>query len=218
MLPVVLAPAAVQTPQAVDVSSYLAQASDAALGRLPVQIVPQPVQGARVENNQRGGQQGNERQAAPSAAANSGSGFAAGSFAGNQEIRLPSPFSTTFLAQLFGQAAAPGNQAAQANVQAIWMNAGADAAADTGFVDYERLEEYGQVKYAPSGAKLPLESAAPSLPAVTASALPVLTYRRSLREGDTSSVFNNGMAAYNSTQGRNLAIAVRGAQEYSGLF
>lgn len=214
MLPVVLTPAVVQTPQAVDMSPFTGLASDAALGRLPVHVVPQPVQGARVANDQRGGQQRQEQQPSSTPVTNNTStGFSILSQAGKQDIRLPAPFSTTFLAQLFGQIPMEGPE--QADVAAIWLGNG-ETSLDYGYVDFERLEEYGQVKYAPSGAKLHAGDNLSVYEEIRT--LAPQTYRRSLRGEGAVSVFANGLTAYASTQGRNLSLAASRAQEYSAIF
>ncbi|MGB1539926.1 MAG: hypothetical protein ACPG80_03115, partial [Rickettsiales bacterium] len=70
-------------------------------------------------------------------------------FAQTQGANVESPFSTTFIAQLFGQL--------PANDDVIGSLFGEGTGVPAGFVDFSRLAEFDKVKYKPSGAFAPRE-------------------------------------------------------------
>lgn len=218
MLPV-LPPTVAQVPQAVDMSSVLTTPSDAALGRLPLRVVPQTVNASKPD------QQGTRQQARPSvlpetpATPSKTSSFDALINAGKGEIRLPSPFSTTFLAQLFGQMSSMSTE--NSGAAAIWLNASTanEAVKDSGMLEYERLEEQlGQVKYAPSGAKMTEGSLSNSIQEWRSQAAQVVPFRRTSGKQGAASVFNSGQAAYASAQSRGLSQAAASSQAVSIRF
>lgn len=145
MIPAVAIPTA-QVPPPVDPSAFTGQMSDPAVGRLPFNTVAPPVTGQKVADDSRGSQQQARRgpsEDAPENLLSRLTGRAEG------EIRLESPFSAPFMAQLFGQI--------NLDTDVVGGLFGDGTGVAAGFVDFERLAEFGEVKYMPSGAFEPRE-------------------------------------------------------------
>lgn len=137
MIPTIAAPN-IQVPPPVDASVFTAPSQEPALGRLPLNIVPPPVTNPKVADDNRGGQQParNTQNPAPRTVPNT----AAKLFEANGEIAFESPYSTTFVAQLFGQ-----------------FSGTEQGGISDGFLDFEQLAQFSMVKYRPSMAFRPPE-------------------------------------------------------------
>lgn len=204
-----------QTPPAVDMSSFVKPASDTALGRLPLRSVPQTVQSPK-SDEQRSNQQ--QRQASESPAANASAKPANFSFLVNgkeSEAQPLTPFSAPFIAQLFGQIASDAPEGA--GIAAIWLGNG-KSLKDQSTSLAERMDEYVDLKYAPSGAKPSLTGANTVMQEWRAQNAQSLTYRRPMNRQDTASLFTGGIGAYSSAQSRSLSQASARAQEISIQF
>lgn len=212
MIPVISAPN-IQVPPPVDVSVFTAP-SEPALGRVPVHIVPAPVTNPKVADNRPGPQPGRTHTEAPSGAAPATAFF----LRGEGEIAFASPYSTPFIAQLFGQFAF----ADETNLPG-------------GFLDFEQLAQFNMVKYKPSLAFRPREQQVPAsapegngdmsyseiwasigaalrdsgqvelrdMP-VAGSDMATAPKPQENRQPAVASLFVSGMGAYGATQSRNL--------------
>lgn len=133
----------IQVAPPVDTSVFTAPSPEPALGRLPLNVVPPPVTNPKVADNSR------NSQPAPRTnqnAANAASDKPAFSFAtANGEMAFESPYSTTFVAQLFGQ---------------FTMAEGSGM--NDGFLDFEQLASMNFVKYKPSLAFRPRDDVQPA--------------------------------------------------------
>lgn len=143
MIPTLSAPN-IQVPPPVETSVFTGQNADAALGRLPVVTVPPTVTSAKVADDTRSQQQARNPQQNSTPAAES---FSVSTQMGAGELVFESPYSTTFVAQLFGQF-----QTADETLGAL---SGQSAEAPLGFVDFDRLSQFDITKYMPSFAFRP---------------------------------------------------------------
>lgn len=214
MLPLIVAPMPVPIPQAADMSAFTGQISDAALGRLPTRVVPQTVTAPKAEDQRNPAQQ---RQAEPqeqTASQSKLSNFDALMNAGKGEIKLPSPFSTTFIAQIFGQYdtdSEVGNA-----VASIWLSNGKVTPKDSGLLEYERIvQQQGMVKYAPSAAKPMISGSAQALQQLQLQNNQAMVYRRNTNRQEISPLFVGGASAYSSAQVRPLAAVASASREIS---
>lgn len=123
----------IQQPPPVEMSVFTGQNADAALGRLPVVTVPPTVNSPKVADDGRGNQQRNytPQNAVPTPAA----GILTPSVSASGGMSFASPYSTTFVAQLFGQ----------------FQNGGLP----DGLLDFDQLSQFNIVKYMPSLASRP---------------------------------------------------------------
>lgn len=130
----------IQVAPPVDTSVFTAPSPEPALGRLPLNVVPPPVTNPKVADNSRNSQPAprNNQNAANAASDKPAFSFAAA----NGEMAFESPYSTTFVAQLFGQ---------------FTMAEGSGM--NDGFLDFEQLASMNFVKYKPSLAFRPREDA-----------------------------------------------------------
>jgi hypothetical protein len=133
-----------QVPPPVEVSVFTGQNADAALGRLPVVTVPPTVTSAKVADDGRGQQQQRNPQQTPAAP---DAQFSVSTQGGTGELAFASPYSTTFVAQLFGQF-----QTGDAGLGAL---SGQSTDIPLGFVDFDRLSQFDITKYMPSFAFRP---------------------------------------------------------------
>ncbi|MBM3618458.1 MAG: hypothetical protein FJX23_07950, partial [Alphaproteobacteria bacterium] len=176
-------------------SAFTGQISDAALGRLPTRVVPQAVNAPKAEDRQNSGQQRQPTEQPATATAAGSSTFQALMNAGKGEIKLPSPFSTTFIAQIFGQydtSSEVGNA-----VTAIWLSNGRATPKDSGMLEYERIvQQQGMVKYAPSAAKPTVSGSAQALQQLQAQNNQALVFRRNTNKQELSPLFVGGASAY----------------------
>lgn len=214
MLPLIVAPTAVPAPQAVDMSAFNGQISDAALGRLPTRVVPQTVTAPKTDDNRNPAQQRQASEQAAVAAKPSASAFEALMNAGKGEIKLPSPFSTTFIAQIFGQydtSSEVGNA-----VTSIWLTNGKATPKDSGMLEYERIvQQQGMVKYAPSAARPMVSGSGEAVQILQSQNAQALVFRRNANKQEISPLFVGGASAYSSAQVRPLAAATYGSREIS---
>lgn len=124
----------IQQPPPVEVSVFTGQNADAALGRLPIITVPPPVNSPKVTDDGRGGQQQRhspqQTLIQPSVAS-----ILAPLTSASGGIAFASPYSTPFVAQLFGQ----------------FTNSELPA----GELDFDQLSQFSVVKYMPSLAARP---------------------------------------------------------------
>lgn len=151
----------IQIAPLVEQSVFTGQNADAALGRLPVVTVPPTIANVKVADNRPG--QAHARPPAQPEAAGQGEGAAPFSLGGSGELAFESPYSTTFVAQLFGQF-----QTSDATLGAL---GGESAELPLGFIDFERLSQFDVTKYMPSfafGPRVPRSEAAAQPPAVPA--------------------------------------------------
>lgn len=142
----------IQVAPAVEMSVFTGQNSDAALGRLPVVTVPPAISNNRVSDDNRGQSPAQRNTAATSKPSASAAPFSlGGSLGGTGELVFESPYSTTFVAQLFGQ------------FQALDGGLGESIVLPLDFVDFERLSQFNVTKYMPSFASHPqLKTPAPA--------------------------------------------------------
>lgn len=147
MIPTIAAPN-IQIAPPVEVSAVTAPSQEPALGRLPMNIVSPPVTNPKVADNPRGGQNLPKDNAPPAASkAPAGQPFA---LSGQGELAFESPYSTTFVAQIFGQ---------------TFLSEGGGIV--DGFLDFEQLAQLDMVKYKPSlafrpRAEMPQAESAPA--------------------------------------------------------
>lgn len=205
----------IQVPPPVETSVFTGQNTDAALGRLPVVTVPPTVSNAKVADDGRGGQQHQRQGQGGHGASAEAEQFQLQPFAVFGELHFESPYSTPFIAQLFGQFPS-GNTTVDAMFAQL---TGESAAMPQGFVDFERLSQMDVVKYMPS---LAFRPAAPPIQREAANAAEGGTAEMDLRYmavasndlaplGDARetpstrlpTLFNSGMEAYHSIQSRN---------------
>lgn len=132
MIPTLSLPT-IQQPPSVEMSVFTGQNADAALGRLPVVTVPPTVNSPKVADDGRGSQPRNytQQNAAPTPA----TGILTPSVSASGGMAFASPYSTTFVAQLFGQ----------------FQNGGLP----DGLLDFDQLSQFNIVKYMPSLASRP---------------------------------------------------------------
>lgn len=135
----------IQIAPAVEQSVFTGQNADAALGRLPVVTVPPTVSNPKVADN-RAGQTPRQPADLP-VETGQGGNVVPFSLSGAGELAFESPYSTTFVAQLFGQF-----QVADADIGAL---GGESVDLPLGFVDFERLSQFDFTKYMPSFAFRP---------------------------------------------------------------
>lgn len=216
MLPLIVAPTSVPTPpQAIDMSPITGPTSDAALGRLPTRVVPQAVTTPKADDQR--GSNAQARSAAPAQPAPQSIGlsnFDALMNAGKGEIKLPSPFSTTFIAQMFGQYDSTSDS--DTAVTSIWLSNGRVSPKESGMLEFERVvEQQNMVKYAPSAAKPLVSGATGALQEWRAQNAQALTYRRNTNKQEVASLFVGGVNAYSSAQARALSNASARPQEVS---
>lgn len=139
MVPIVAVPHMQASPP-VETSLFTGNIAHPAIGRLPVHVVPPPIDNPEVADynrQQQQGRQGNQpqtRQAAPSVP---GSALPAA----QGRVTLDMPFSTTFMAQIYGQTPAGGSNPLFG-----------------AFIAMESMIAYGNIKYMPSLAFRPLDS------------------------------------------------------------
>lgn len=150
MIPTVAVPNVQIPPPSVEASLFAGQPSDPAVGRLPLHSVPPPINSQKVADNNREQQQARSAQQPPQPSIERS--FASLLRTGEGEIELQSPFSTPFMAQLFGQIPAFDN--------VIGGLFGEGTGVPAGFVDFNRLAEFNTVKYKPSHAFKPHEKPA----------------------------------------------------------
>lgn len=146
MLPVVSAPS-VQMAPPVETSLFIGQISEPALGRLPPHTVPAPIASFRTSDNSKGGNLTRNSFLDAQLSVDNLAAISAGSSHPTGDILLESPFSTTFVAQLFGQL--PTLDTVFSDV------AGERSGIPSGFVDFERLAQFSETKYKPSEAFKP---------------------------------------------------------------
>lgn len=134
----------IQVAPPVDTSVFTAPSPEPALGRLPLNVVPPLVTNPKVADNPRNSQPAprNNANAANGAADKPAFSFAAAS----GEMAFESPYSTTFVAQLFGQ---------------FTMAEGSGM--NDGFLDFEQLASMSLIKYKPSLAFRPREDVQPTM-------------------------------------------------------
>lgn len=147
MIPTVAVPNVQIPPPSVEASLFAGQSSDPAVGRLPLHSVPPPINSQKVADNNREQQQTRSGQEPPQPSIERS--FASLLQSGEGDIELQSPFSTPFMAQLFGQIPAFDN--------VIGGLFGEGTGVPAGFVDFNRLAEFNTVKYKPSHAFKPHE-------------------------------------------------------------
>lgn len=215
MLPLIVAPTPVQMPQAVDMTPFTGQSSSAALGRLPTRTVPQAVVTPKAEDQRNPAQQRPAADVPAQTASQTGiSNFDALINAGKGEIKLPSPFSTTFIAQIFGQydsTSEVGNA-----IASIWLSNGRVTPKESGMLEYERIvQQQGMVKYAPSAAKPTVSGSAQALQQLQLQNNQALVYRRNTNRQEIAPLFVGGANAYSSAQVRPLAAAASASREIS---
>lgn len=124
----------IQQPPPVEMSVFTGQNADAALGRLPIVTVPPPVNSPKVADDGRSNRQPqhslhNSTPQMPAA------GVPMPTVPASGGMVFASPYSTTFVAQLFGQ----------------FQNGGLP----DGLLDFDQLSQFGIVKYMPSLASRP---------------------------------------------------------------
>lgn len=123
----------IQQPPSVEMSVFTGQNADAALGRLPIVTVPPPVNSAKVADDGRGNRQPQPtQQNAPQMLP---AGMLMPSVSASGGMAFASPYSTPFVAQLFGQ----------------FQNGGLP----DGLLDFDQLSQFNIVKYMPSLASRP---------------------------------------------------------------
>lgn len=142
MIPTLAAPN-IQVPPPVDTSMFTAPSPEPALGRLPLNIVPPPVTNPKVSDNPRNGQPPLRNNDNAAKAATDKPAFSFGTT--NGEMAFESPYSTTFVAQLFGQ---------------FTMSEGSGMS--DGFLDFDQLANMNFVKYKPSLAFRPRNDMQPA--------------------------------------------------------
>lgn len=155
MIPTLAVPN-VQVPPPIDTSVFTAPGPDPAIGRLPLNVVPATVTNPKVADDNR-----NSQPMPRGGTANVPSARASGTpfyLAAQGELAFESPYSTPFIAQLFGQFA--GFE-------------GGDAIG--GLLDFEQLARMNLVKYKPSLAFRPRESAPEPVVQQQAETAPVRT-------------------------------------------
>ncbi|MCH2547615.1 MAG: hypothetical protein MK052_08410 [Alphaproteobacteria bacterium] len=163
MIPTLSAPNIQVAPPA-DTSIFTGQNADAALGRLPVVTVPPTVTNAKVaDDNRSQTQQRNPQNTPPQNAAKSG--ITPFSLSGSGELAFESPYSTTFVAQLFGQF--------QLDDSSLADLAGETTDIPLGFVNFDRLSQVDVTKYMPSFAFGPRTDTVEPQPSQSASTTPV---------------------------------------------
>lgn len=144
MAPLVAVPN-VQMAPTVETSLFTGQISDPAVGRLPFATVPAAISAQRAENNR---QQTQERSSStPDPAVETSRTDALQRLLSGGPDRIETAFSTPFMAQLLGQLALGANV-----VNGIF---GGGTGTPSGFVDFDRLAEFGDTKYKPSEAAKP---------------------------------------------------------------
>lgn len=142
----------IQVAPPVEVSLFTGQNADAALGRLPVITVPPAISNAKIADN-RGGQPA-QRAAQNIASTQSFAAVSPLSLSGTGELVFESPYSTTFVAQLFGQFQASDSGLGALSEESLTL--------PLGFVDFDRLSQFDVTKYMPSFAFRPQVETPPS--------------------------------------------------------
>lgn len=145
MIPTLSAPN-IQVAPPVEASVFTGQNADAALGRLPVVTVPPTVTNAKVADDNRSAQQPQRNSSNTQTPAPNGKALPF-SLGGTGELAFESPYSTTFVAQLFGQF--------QTSDSSLGALSGESTDAPLGFVDFDRLSQVDITKYMPSFAFRP---------------------------------------------------------------
>lgn len=191
MIPTLAAPN-IQVAPPVDASVFTAPA-EPAIGRLPLHIVPPPVTSPKVADN-RTGQQTSRQPAAEPAAGNAAPAFY---MPASGTMSFESPYSTTFVAQLFGQ-----------------FVLSEDDGLIGGLLDFEQLARFNLVKYKPSLAFRPRATPQPApepalpqpdlrtMPVASSDAPPAAPAMREEKAPELS-IFTSGLGAYGATQNRN---------------
>lgn len=129
----------IQVAPPVEISVFTGQNADAALGRLPVVTVAPAISNAKVADDNRGGQPAQRNAQNAAAMAKTAVSVAPFSLSGTGELVFESPYSTTFVAQLFGQFQANNPGALAGESQAVPLG-----------VDFEHLSQFDVTKYMPS--------------------------------------------------------------------
>lgn len=145
MIPTSIAPN-MQVAPPVQVSLFTGQNADAALGRLPVVTVPPTISNPKVADNRSGQNAQRNQQPVQELSQNNGQ-VTPFSLSGTGELAFESPYSTTFVAQLFGQF--------QTSDASLGEMGGQSAQVPMGFVDFDRLSQFDITKYMPSFAFRP---------------------------------------------------------------
>lgn len=139
MVPIVAVPH-MQAPPPVETSLFTGNIAHPAIGRLPVHVVPPPIDNPEVADynrQQQQGRQGNQSQSRQAAPSVPGSALPAAP----GRVTLDMPFSTTFMAQIYGQTPAGGSNPLFG-----------------AFITMESMAAYGNIKYMPSLAFRPQDS------------------------------------------------------------
>lgn len=174
MIPTVAVPNIQVAPTPVLASLFTGSSMEPALGRLPMNVVPAPVSNAKVADDGRGGQTPARNPQVP-VPANDGFADALSSSAGKGELSFESPYSTVFVAQLFGQFEASGGE-----------SSGTDMFGTV--VDFDQLAQFDMIKYKPSMAFKPSEN--PTAPQVE---MPELDALAAMRQASTEAVVQSGL-------------------------
>lgn len=198
------------------------------LGNLPQQVVSAPIQTVKVADNRPSTSYARSAAVETPAPSSANAAALGGEY---NDVYLDFPYSSSFVAQLFGQ---------------LNMDAGNGA---TSFVDYETLSQYEEIKYKPSFAFRPQDSlmanlreqqktfmegvsvdeqeAAPaqmaqSSPAVAQNPAQPQTTGQPSREPMNPSLYSEGVFAYSAVESRNVmgvssAAAAQGNMQISAF-
>ena len=146
MVPSVAVPN-VQVAPPVETSLFSGQISDPKLGRLPFKTVPAAIDGSKVSDQPRQQQQASSKTSTTETAATAAASAKSSASGLTPSLSAEPKLSTPFAAQLFAQL--------QTSAGLVSGMGGGGTGIPSGFVDFDRLAEFGKVKYKPSNAFAP---------------------------------------------------------------